>query len=260
MTKSLKALTLSFSDLNTFFSERDLFIPRILGMRPKLTKFEAIGEGTHIIASEGSTEESRRKVDRLLSKLPEGERAESAQTIDHLAANAREMDDNGDETDMKRENLFQWTDSVTGWTIFAKPDKVGYARDEESGREVLKIADMKSGSQLRRKHLDQLFFFGLIYSLAHGYRCKILLELAYLGDKTPITRWYSPKATERSLANLRGQIQQIEQHLVDNIDKLPHDSDWHRAALALAAKAADRKRMRRPAFTRGAQTLASAAA
>src|SRR5262249_24508891 len=153
---------------------------------------------------------------------------------DDLVAKADELEHKSDATRLKKEKQLSYFDPISGWTLKAKPDEIGKTKNDY-GREIPMILDKKIAIHPRYKSRraalkslekckKQVFFFGLVYSMATGYKGPMKLVVRFLGDPenrlpndmkfegtdNELWFWYSPNGTERSLIETRALITDIE--------------------------------------------------
>jgi|AGTN01.3.fsa_nt_gi hypothetical protein len=210
----MKAKTISFSDLWAFRECPFCYLERIRRKRkPPANIYEAVGEAAHaaIVAPE---EEREAIIEKYISQLPEEQQEQAGKMIcEHIRANARLVQQD-ESINRKPEKQLSWFFESIGWILKAKPDEIGYYTDSR-GAKVLQITELKTASFLKAKHKEQLYFFGLVASLALGHRGPIKLVLRLLGSETEQVFWYSHFSTERSLAKVRSLIGEIETFLAN---------------------------------------------
>lgn len=179
----------------------------VRGKRP-VDEFQVTGNVVHKRVVEGSSAEALAYQKAQLALIPEEKRAEVAEEIEELVKTAQEMVDD-EVTEENQEVQLKWFDSLTGWTVFAKPDELFYTGEGYS--RVMQITEIKSKAlRVKRGHKDQLFMFGLIASLAHDYRGPIRLVVRLPRVEEEHEFWYSPKATPRELEALRATLLEME--------------------------------------------------
>lgn len=203
--------TLSYSDMATFLDDPEKYIERVTSPRkPPEHIHQLVGNVVHAMAP-ASAEKREQILERQLNSFPEEELAEARERINRFLDAADSLSREGD--GKASEVQLSWKDPVTGWTLKAKPDELSML-DWGNG-EMMEIADLKTASRLKYQHKSQLFFFGLVATLARNYQGPIKLVVKLLGSGTEETFWYSPKATGRSLDKVRNIIRQIERLLTE---------------------------------------------
>jgi len=210
----MKPKTISFSDMWAFKQCPFCYLERVTRRRrPAETVYEAVGEGAH--AAIAAPAEEREAILRKYVSQVSPEQQEEAEKLmrEHIRANERLVE--GDQSsDRQPERQLSWLFEETGWTLKAKPDEIGFYTDQ-SGLRVLQITDLKTASWIKPKHKEQLYFFGLVASLALDHRGPIKLVLRLLGSETEQVFWYSHFSTQRSLARVRALIGEVETFLAD---------------------------------------------
>ncbi|MGD9681132.1 MAG: PD-(D/E)XK nuclease family protein [Candidatus Obscuribacterales bacterium] len=206
--------TLSFSDLALYLEDREAYYRKLTEPRQQPgTVPELVGAVVHRIASrkpEYPEAPEEQPFAEAMNRLSESERLEAEASIaDKLEAIA-ELSAR-DDSSVVREKQLSWRDPVTGWKLKAKPDEIALPG---ASNNYMEIADLKTAYRLRKKHRDQLYFFGLVASLATGYDGPIKLVVKLLGSRTRQEFWYSPKVTAAALERVRETVVEIDAFLV----------------------------------------------
>lgn len=210
----MKAKTISFSDIWAFKQCPFCYLERMKRRyRPAETIYEAVGEGAHA-AIAAPAEEREAILQKYISQVsPEQQEEAEKMMREHIRANER-LVDRDESSDRQPEKQLSWFFEATGWTLKAKPDEIGFYTDQ-SGLRVLQITDLKTARWIKPKHKEQLYFFGLVASLALDHRGPIKLVVRLLGSETEEVLWYSHFSTQRSLAKVQALIGEIETFLAD---------------------------------------------
>lgn len=207
----MKAKTISFSDMWAFRECPSCYLERVTRKRrPAENIYEAVGEGAHA-AIAAPVEEREAILKEHVGKLP-SELQEEAEKLmrEHIRANERLVQTDA-AANRQPEKQLSWFDEISGWTLKAKPDEIGFITREDSV--VLQITDLKTARYMKGKHKEQLYFFGLVASLALKHRGPIKLVLRLLGSESEHVFWYSHLSTERTLLKVRTLIGEIEKFL-----------------------------------------------
>jgi len=203
--------TLSYSDMALYLEDRDAYYRKLTEPRQQPgTVPELVGAVVHRLASRKPEDSEEQPFAEAMSRLSESERLEAEASIaDRLEAISElsARDDSG----VVREKQLSWRDPITGWKLKAKPDEIALPGASNS---YMEIADLKTAYRLRKKHRDQLYFFGLVASLATGYDGPIKLVVKLLGSRTRQEFWYSPKVTAAALDRVRDTVVEIDAFLV----------------------------------------------
>lgn len=203
--------TLSFSDMALYLEDREAYYRKLTEPRRQPgTVPELVGAVVHRIASTNSQDSDEEPFSDAMNRLSESERLEARASIaDRLEAIAELSAQ--DEISVVREKQLSWRDPVTGWKLKAKPDEIALPG---ASNNYMEIADLKTAYRLKKKHRDQLYFFGLVASLATGYDGPIKLVVKLLGSRTRQEFWYSPKVTAAALERVRDTVIEIDAFLV----------------------------------------------
>lgn len=209
----MKAKTISFSDMWAFRECPSCYLERVTRKRrPAETIYEAVGEAAHA-AIAAPSEQRETILKEHISRLPSEQQAEAEKLMrEHIYANERLAQADA-ATGRKSEKQLSWFDEVSGWTLKAKPDEIGFIVGGDSA--VLQITDLKTARFMRGKHKEQLYFFGMVASLALNHRGPIKLVLRLLGSESEHVFWYSHFSTQRSLLKLRDLLAEIEMFLAN---------------------------------------------
>lgn len=203
--------TLSFSDMALYLEDREAYYRKLTEPRQQPgTVPELVGAVVHRMASTNSQDADEEPFSDAMNRLSESERLEARASIaDRLEAMAELSAQ--DEISVLREKQLSWRDPVTGWKLKAKPDEIALPGTSNN---YMEIADLKTAYRMKKKHRDQLYFFGLVASLATGYDGPIKLVVKLLGSRTRQEFWYSPKVTAAALERVRDTVIEIEAFLV----------------------------------------------
>lgn len=209
--------TLSFSDIQSFLESKEGYLERITNGWLRGESFsDHIGESVHAVAAAPPEEREKVLADQLqLAPLEEREQLE--QIVRTRVNESESLAQSEQLANRMKERLISYFDEETGWTLKAKPDERSEVVDRFGGT-TIQITELKNASFLKEKHRQQLFFFAMVLSLAQGISRPIKLVVRLLGSGTEEVFWYSPKATERKLVEVRRLIHKIEDFLasVDN--------------------------------------------
>ncbi len=234
----MKALDkrLSFSDLWAFNECPQQFLWRRQRVRGEFTVHQAVGNVVHKLAAEGDSEAAREYATRQLARFTPGEQAEANQRIEALAQANEEMSGEDTSCDRKPEKLVIWKDPISGWELVAKPDEVSVTQGRK-GLDLLQVTDIKTGGRLKKKHKEQIYFFGMVVSLARDYHGPVKLVVRLLGSRASQSTalpsshvpgeevlWYSPHLTGKQLDKVRRVIQGIE--ACEEKDNFPATPEW----------------------------------
>lgn len=202
---------LSFSHLEAFRNCPWEYFHRLKRRyRAPISIYEVVGQATHAVAA--APERKRKEVlERHLQGAPAGEREKTEALVLSQVAQADEMIVKDRLQETSKEKTLSWTDPVTGWELRAAPDEIGSI--VERRRVVLQISELKTCSRIKRRHRRQLYFFGLVASLALDHKEPVRLVLRLLGNSSRDEFWYSPLMTEQSLGKVRSAIGRIETFL-----------------------------------------------
>lgn len=206
--------TLSYSCIEAFSKDPEIFIERKLKGIPKPDNlYQYVGNVVHKAASGNRVDV--KDLDRSeIERLSPGSHDDASRMIQNCLESARQMDQFNIGPKVQKEKQLTWLDPRTGWQLKAKPDELSMVPFGDS--ELMEIADLKTAKKFKFRHREQLFFFGLVASLAFNYRGPIRLVVKLLGSNSQKEFWYSPKATQKSLLRVRSTISEIESYLLTN--------------------------------------------
>ena len=215
--------TLSFSDMQTFLESPEAYLNRINnGYQRGKTPIDHIGESVHAVAA-ASLGERDQVLRKQLSLVKEEEREQLEKIVRERVNSSESMAAREGQSHRKKEQLIKYLiPGVMDWTLVAVPDEIAEV-DDGFGGKILQITDLKNAFILKERHKRQLFFFGMVLCLALGINKPIKLVVRLLGSGRSIVFWYSPKMTERKLAEVCAVIQRIEKFLeaVEKRHELP---------------------------------------
>lgn len=205
--------SISFSDILAFLTcQLKYRLIKEGWKRVALREEQVVGNLTHDGSAESNDEDRERLLQEGLATLPDDQRAKVETKVRTLIQVADELEDDN-AFDVHREKLVRWLDEETGWELVAKPDEVSMTVGER-GSEIIQVVDKKTGGRLRKSHIDQIFFFGLVVYLTRRdvFFGSIKLIVRLLGNQTDPDNefWFSRAKVESDLRKIRDVIHQIE--------------------------------------------------
>ncbi len=198
--------SISFADIHAFEECRSQYRHRKQGTQKDVSHKEALGNIVHEVLAV-STDARPALLAGKLANLPASDRAGASSTIVSMVEAADDMEE-GNHPD--REKHLRFLDLETSWQLVAKPDEIEIVSDER-GNPILEIVDVKTSSHLRRKHREQIFFFGLVAFLSKPeFTGSIKLVVRILSSKTDFIFWFSRARADEQLEKVRQVIREIE--------------------------------------------------
>ena len=185
--------------------------------RAEPDEFELVGKITHKVVEKSDTASGDAVAEAEIANVSEEHRSAVEETVATCVEVDRDNVD-PDEFDVLTEKLFRWKDPETGWELVAKPDKVSRSYDDR-GSEIIKVTDKKTSEYVKRRDVDQIFFFGLvIYLINSDFFGSIKLVVKKLRNKeNPFSEyWFSRAKADANLRMVRDVIRRIQKALERN--------------------------------------------